>query len=179
MEYDGSSVEVIYHAEGRATPDGSGYRYEYTLRDHLGNSRVMFADLNGDNEVDETEILQENHYYPFGMNIENPAWTGTNQYQYNGKEIDNDFGLDWYHYGARIYDAGLGRFTGVDPLADVTPAWSSFNYVQNTPINAIDPDGMLCVGCGNLDEQVNQRFSEGLGHTIAGGPNQGDPLAQD
>jgi hypothetical protein len=71
IEYDGTVIEAIYHAEGRASLQGSTYRYEYTLRDHpevnsgqaLGNSRVMFADLNSDNEVDETEILQQNHYY--------------------------------------------------------------------------------------------------------------------
>ena len=79
-------LEAIYHEEGRLTRveagngrPGSGmkWQYEYTLRDHLGNSRVTFADLNGDGRIslddplttsEEGELLQENHYYPFGLN---------------------------------------------------------------------------------------------------------------
>ena len=55
IEYNGTTIEAIYHAEGRASLQGTTYRYEYTLRDHLGNSRVTFADLNSDNVVDESE----------------------------------------------------------------------------------------------------------------------------
>ena len=106
------------------------------------NSRAMFSDLNGDGTVDGTEILQENHYYPFGMNIENPAWSGTNNYQYNGKELNTDFGLDWNDYGARWYDAGLGRFTTVDPLASSMPSWSPYSYTFNNPIAFTDPLGL-------------------------------------
>ena len=44
------------------------------------------------------EILQENHYYPFGMGM-GGEWTpqvgAENQYQFNGKELNEDFGLDW------------------------------------------------------------------------------------
>ena len=102
----------------------------------------MFADLNGDDMVDETEIIQENHYYPFGMNMEGGWNTGTNQYQYNGKEIDNDFGIDWYHYGARMFDPAVGRFTGVDPIADRFAWVSTYNYAENEPIANIDLHGL-------------------------------------
>jgi RHS repeat-associated protein len=183
IEYDGTVIEAIYHAEGRASLQGSTYRYEYTLRDHLGNSRVMFADLNSDNEVDETEILQQNHYYPFGMNMEGSWSGGTNRYQYNGKELNEDFGLDWLDYGARLYDAAIARFTAVDPLAEITPSWNPYNYVQNTPINAIDPDGMACVGCGDgngkpghLDFISDHQWEmDRMGTITQGGPAQVDP----
>lgn len=163
IEYDGTVIEAIYHAEGRASLQGSTYRYEYTLRDHLGNSRVMFADLNSDNEVDETEILQQNHYYPFGMNMEG-AWSGgTNKYQYNGKEIDNDFGLDWYHYGARMYDAAVARFTGVDPLANMYQSHSPYGYVLNNPTNAIDPDGNLVIFVNGHWNRIMNKLQLGPG----------------
>ncbi len=142
IEYDGTVIEAIYHAEGRASLQGSTYRYEYILRDHLGNTRVTFADLNSNSEVDETEILQQNHYYPFGMNIEGSWSRGTNKYQYNGKEIDNDFGLDWYHYGFRMYDAAIGRFTGVDPISSDFPHVTAYNYAENEPIVHIDLWGL-------------------------------------
>ena len=103
----------------------------------------MFADLNGDNEVDETEILQQNHYYPFGMNMEG-AWSAeSNKYQYNGKELNTDFGLDWNDYGARWYDAGLGSFTTIDPLGEVMSSVSSYSYSFNNPFSFNDPTGMI------------------------------------
>jgi hypothetical protein len=95
VEYAGGALEAIYHTEGRCIPSGSTYRYEYNLRDHLGNTRVTFADLNNDGAVTPAEILQENHYYPFGANIEGlTSAAAANKYQYNGKEWNADFGLD-------------------------------------------------------------------------------------
>jgi RHS repeat-associated protein len=128
------------------TPATSGYKYEYAIRDHLGNTRVMVSDKNGNNKIDpNTEITQVNHYYAFGMNQDGP-WlagnSGDNKYQYNGKEFNSDFGLDWNDYGARFYDAAIGRWHTLDPLAEKYHSWSPYNYTMNNPIRFIDPDGM-------------------------------------
>jgi hypothetical protein len=66
IEYNGNILEAVYHAEGRATYDPTtvalgeinGFEYEYSIKDHLGNSRVMFSDLNGNGQVTESEIIQ-------------------------------------------------------------------------------------------------------------------------
>ncbi|MEO1516296.1 MAG: RHS repeat-associated core domain-containing protein, partial [Bacteroidota bacterium] len=146
IEYDGTQIEAIYHSEGRATPNGGQYRYEYSLKDHLGNTRVTFADLNGSGTVDTSEILQENHYYPFGMLMKG-EWgqSGGNKYQYNGKELNEDFGLEWLDYGARWYEAAIGRWHAVDPLADVRIQVnkSPYSYTWNNPIRLVDPDGRM------------------------------------
>jgi len=148
-------IEAIYHAEGRyfntSTTTTPAWRTEYSIKDHLGNSRISFTDknLNGKIDVDNTsnnEILQENHYYAFGMAYEG-SWqvndgAKDNPYQYNGKELNTDHGLNWSDYGARWYDACVGRWSSVDPLAEKYIGYSPYNYVLNNPLRFIDPDGM-------------------------------------
>jgi RHS repeat-associated protein len=141
IEYKGAALEAIYTSEGRCTPNGAtAFFYEYTIKDHLGNARVSFR-ANGA----AVSVIQENHYYAFGMEMEG-AWaaqTGTkNNYEYNGKELNEDFGLNLSDYGARWYDAAVGRWWSVDPLAEKTLSRSSYCYGLNNPIRMIDPNGM-------------------------------------
>jgi RHS repeat-associated protein len=145
-------IEAIYHGEGRYfntnvdASDSPTWQKEYTLKDHLGNARITFTDKNGNGMVDvPSDIVQENHYYPFGYNYEG-AWRMNdpgrdNKYQYNGKELNDDFGLNWYDYGARWYMADIGRWGQVDPLADIYYLYSPYNYTLNNPVRFIDPDG--------------------------------------
>jgi RHS repeat-associated protein len=65
-----------------------------------------------------------------------------NRYGYNGKELDSDIGLNWHHYGARLYLPEIGRFTGVDPIADEFAHVSAYNYAENSPISNIDLHGL-------------------------------------
>ena len=71
--------------------------------------------------------------------------TARNLYLYNGKELDTDFGLNWYHYGFRMYDPAIGRFTGVDPISDKFPSLSTYNYASNSPIANVDLHGLQAV----------------------------------
>ncbi|MCI5055768.1 MAG: RHS repeat-associated core domain-containing protein, partial [Flavobacteriales bacterium] len=117
------------------------------IKDHLGNTRLTFADLNGNGSIekDQGEVMQEQHYYPFGMKMEGPWSTisGTeNLYQYNGKELNTDFGLDWLDYGARWYDPSIARWHAIDPLADDFSNWNPYHYVHNNPMKLVDPTGM-------------------------------------
>ena len=64
-----------------------------------------------------------------------------NDYLYNGKELQTELGLDWYDYGARMYDASIGRWNGVDALAEKYADYSSFSYVLNNPLVYVDPNG--------------------------------------
>ncbi|HDP74473.1 MAG TPA: RHS repeat-associated core domain-containing protein, partial [Bacteroidales bacterium] len=98
------------------------------------------------------EVIQERHYYPFGMEMSELSYgTGSNRYLYNSKEIQNDFDLSWYDYGARFYDPQLGRWHSVDPLAHKYYPISPYAYVANNPLRFIDPDGRKIVDAnGNI-----------------------------
>ncbi|MCI5059262.1 MAG: RHS repeat-associated core domain-containing protein [Flavobacteriales bacterium] len=157
IEYADNAIEAIYFTEGRAVPAKDDWAYEYGIKDHLGNTRITFSDLDGNGviEKDQGEVLQENHYYPFGMTMKG-SWQqvgGTeNPYQYNGKEMNSDFGLNWLDYGARWYDPSLARWHSADPLAEEFQPWSPYNYVMNNPIMLIDPDGRAPVSCPDCPE---------------------------
>jgi len=139
FEYDKDmNPEYIHTNEGRIRVKSS-YAYDYYLKDHSGNTRVIFSDSSG-----LIAVQQADNYYPFGMrfNQENIINNQTSQYLYNGKEFQEDFDLDWYDYGARFYDAARCQWTTVDPLAEWHFNTTPYHYCFNNPINLIDPFGM-------------------------------------
>ncbi len=65
------------------------------------------------------------------------------RFKFNGQEYSEELGLNTYDFGARNYDPALGRWFSIDPLAEEREWLSPYNFVQNNPINRIDPDGAL------------------------------------
>ena len=129
--YENGVQKMLLTEEGYVDLSASTSTYYYYLKDHQGNNRVV---INSSGTVSET-----NHYYPFGGVF---ASTGSVQpYKYNGKELDTKKGLNWYDYGARHYDAALGRWFVVDPLAEKMSAWSPYVYCYSNPVKFVDVDG--------------------------------------
>jgi RHS repeat-associated protein len=93
-----------------------------------------------------SQVMEYQHYYPFGMQLEALGYTSgndlKNNYLYNGKELQEDYNLNWYDYGARMYDPVIGRWSTVDPQAESYYSWSPYHYVANNPLKFIDPTGM-------------------------------------
>jgi len=143
FEYGNDKTLMYIHTgEGRVRYTVGTYVYDYYLKDHLGNTREVFTDEDGNSTP---EVVQADNYYPFGMrfgqaNTVNIAGK-TTQYLYNGKELQEDFNLDWYDYGARFYDPALGRWSVIDNKAEKYMSTSPYTYALNNPILFLDPDG--------------------------------------
>ena len=127
--YENSVLKMLLNEAGYVSfPDK---KFHFYIKDHLGNTRIV-SDKDGN--VEET-----NAYYPFGGNFTSTA--NIQPYKYNGKELDEKNGLNWYDYGARHYDAAIGRWHVVDPMAEKYYSINSYVYVANNPIRNIDPEG--------------------------------------
>lgn len=184
--YKNNNLDAIYWQHGREQVSES--RLEYYLKDHLGNTRLRVADMDGDGLIsykkydpEHDDILSIHNYYPFGMEWDAPSkdekgnslvpTEPESRYTYNGKESIKELNIGLLDYGARMYDPSIARWTSVDPLADQFPGWSSYNYTMNNPINMIDPDGRApesCPGCGFLLSWAANKASEAGYDRLAG-----------
>jgi RHS repeat-associated protein len=88
-----------------------------------------------------TLVVQENHYDPFGLDLVGLNKNVRNNFLFNNTELQNEFGLGWNHYGARMYDAQLGKWSTTDPMSESYFSFSPYNYVRNNPLLRIDPTG--------------------------------------
>ena len=125
----------------------NGYAYVYVSNE--SNEHVYFDNLQVSHN--RGHILEENHYYAYGLKIEplssrkiqDVSEGGVmNNNLYNDKELIVDGDLDWYDYGFRMYDQQLGRFFQLDPLTNDYPYLTPYQYASCDPIDYIDIDGL-------------------------------------
>lgn len=135
LVYNGNSLSrVVLGNEGLCRLVNGTPTYYFFIKDHLGSTRAV---------VQQNGVLkQTNQYYPYGK-----CWDSSTfqPYLYNGKEIDLMHDLEWYDYGARMYEPGLCRFMTMDPLCEKYYSISPYAYCSNNPENAIDEEGRLTI----------------------------------
>ena len=114
--------------------DNGTQEVNYFLTDHLGSVRVI-VDASG-------TVKERNDYYPFGArHIRSDYAQSTNRWKYNGKELQTTGELGYLDYGARMYDAGLGRWFCADPEAESRFVLTPYHYCSNNPLLLVDKDG--------------------------------------
>ena len=182
LEIDQTYSSKYYFSTGYLALGNTGSgTFHYFAKDHEGNVRAV---VNQDGTVE-----QVNNYFAFG-GLLNDVTTGSDlqKRKYNGKELDRMFGLDWYDYGARNFDAVIGRWHSMDPLCEKYYSVSPYAYCCNNPVNAVDPDGKKVwvfatklPGGPNILSKATHTFtvvqtSDGQFHRFSYGPINDNPI---
>jgi RHS repeat-associated protein len=181
FQYLNNTLQFFPHAEGymhytRPLNNGQlgSFNYVFNYTDHLGNVRVSFAKDPQQGNV--LKILEENHYYAFGMKHENynvtrvdfkrypdtgvelvpmPAVANASyNVKYNGKELQEELGLNMTAMDFRQYDSAIGRFVCIDRLSELTPSITPYRFAFNSPNIFSDPTGLKEDGWVNTGDEV-------------------------
>lgn len=167
-QYQNGVLEFFPTSEGYVKSTVSGaetsYNYVFNYTDHLGNVRVSYTIDPADNVL---KIMEENHYYPFGLKqngysptqrmfvkqITDPPYVvltpvlndgdATYKYKYEGKEFQDELGLGVYDYGSRFYMPDVARWGTMDPQTELLERSSPYVYALNSPLIYVDKDGEL------------------------------------
>jgi len=168
FQYNEQVLEFFPTTEGyvKATPTGlvppgtppSAYAFNYVFNytDHLGNVRVSYTK---DPQTGNLKILDESHYYPFGLKhqeystfgfVSNPIQgviiapliNNPYKYKYQGQELQDELGLNWYSFKWRNYMPDIGRFFNVDPLSEDYAEQSPYTFCQNSPVAYMELEGL-------------------------------------
>ena len=171
FHYENNILNFFATAEGYVNVSGGGngigykisFNYVYNYTDHLGNIRLSYTN----NSVNGITILEENHYYPFGLkhkkygsvdkdfieiegqggyyvgiDIVSPQARKAYQYKFQSQERQDELGLNWDSFKWRNYDFAIGRFMSIDPLTEEYHTWSPYVFSGNCVIDARELEGL-------------------------------------
>jgi RHS repeat-associated protein len=133
-KYSGGEQVMKYNFFGSGNEGyiDAGDRKYFYLKDHLGSVRVALDESNN--------IVSAQDYDMWGYLMQGRSFdSNAAKYKFTGKERDRESNYDYF--GARYYDARIGRWGGVDPQLSKSPFHSPFQYAKLNPLAYIDPNG--------------------------------------
>ncbi len=183
FQYAGGILQFFPHSEGyvNVTTKETGsriYNYVYNYTDHLGNIRMSYTK---DPLTNKLRILEENHYYPFGLkhsvyntgkmkfredeengDMARPVYVYNTdyQYKYQGQERQDELGLNWDSFKWRNYDYAIGRFMSVDPLASQYPYNSPYAIQENKMGLGYELEGLELVHARGNSPEFRAKFAQ-------------------
>jgi RHS repeat-associated protein len=141
--YEDGDLNFVLTEEGRMVYDISTSKFsaEFFFKDNLGNVREVYKK----GVDDKVEVVEEHHYYPFGMLMSGINLTSSpkNPYFYQGREFFDDFGFNLQDFDARMFDSQLGRWHAIDPVMQFA---SPYIGMGNNPVSLVDPRGTFVGG---------------------------------
>ncbi|HEY5405516.1 MAG TPA: RHS repeat-associated core domain-containing protein [Ginsengibacter sp.] len=160
MNRNDSSIQCCIKDGSRST----AYAVQTEYANHL---KVLYP-------KDMVLNVQAKGVYPFGLAMAGisdkalkPNYT-ENKYRYNGgtelqnKEFSDGSGLELYDANARMYDPQIGRFGGIDALAEKTFSVSPYSFGFDDPVIFNDPTGMKVTPKNDNYSQAQQQYLNGL-----------------
>ena len=167
IDYDGNRIyedgklNKILVDGGYVDYNGGKPVYNAYLTDHQGNIRMVVSE--------SAAVRQVVNYYPYGALMAENTRVDVQRYMYNGKELDRMHGLDWYDYGARHYDAAIGRWHSMDDMCHAYYDISPYAYCGGDPVNAIDPDGNIIIFVNGMHfgDGGTPKYWNGVDYAIA------------
>src|SRR5690554_4199833 len=160
-EYKNNQLKYIAANEGFIKFENNQYHYVYQYKDQVGNVRLTYQDVNKNGVIESTEILNESNYYPFGLKhgyynqlANNFGNSLLSNESFNGQPSLGDLDANLSLMDFRLYDGALGRFFGIDLLADLFTSHSPYHFAYNNPITFMDPTGLSSEEGGHTDMDV-------------------------
>jgi RHS repeat-associated protein len=148
-----------YYLGNRLVAKHSNTTLNYIHQDHLTGTALVTSDTGAQ--------LGGTKYYPFGDRLESQGDLGTDKL-FTGQRLD-DTGL--YYYGARYYDAGIGRFISADTIVPnpANPqAFNRYSYCLNNPLKYIDPSGHGEIGTMQIGDEKYTVMEENGQYYVVG-----------
>jgi RHS repeat-associated protein len=173
-EFIGNAIEAINHSQGRyKRTSTTAFRHEYVLADQVGSTRIVYSDLNLDDNITVSDIIDENHYYAYGLEYTGAGYINNGGYpdKFNGIERVESYNMDFALY--RGLDPILGKWYQVDPKAEAMMGMSPYCAMGNNPVSYEDPLGdFITWSVGNGGFSVGFNLTP-LGIPLGAGINSG------
>jgi len=136
LEYPTNGLDMIGKIK-----DGE---FHYYLKDHLGSIRATIFD---------NKLMSAQDYDAWGYIYHERSYESSeSKFKFTGKERDEESFYDYF--GARYYDARIGRWGTIDPMMEKHYDFSPYNYVLDNPLILIDPDGKDVILKGENRKEV-------------------------